>query len=283
VVDRVMLEASRRGVITNALGSSRSWGPKHRQELKLRRYESATGQVIVRPKTYIARPHELHAVLRVFARRGECCLVKPVSGEGGRGFHIVRPGESFRSDSTVIVQRLIPDPLLVEGHKADLRFYLLIDVGDERASGRLCPIFVRRAAVPYVAQSLPAEITNTSYRSRLGLPPDIQPLDLAPGISHNLHTQIISQLDSLARTLVNAYFWNATHESVNGYTGSVPNRVILFGIDVLVASPTSDPRLYFLESNPFPALFRGLPDCDEAVDEMLSREYLPLLLRSGSS
>lgn len=282
VIDRMMLEASRRGLATNALGSSLTWGPKHHQELKLRRFECAKGQVIVRPKTYIARPHEVRTVLAIFARRGETCLVKPAIGEGGRGFHIVRPGESFpQSDSTVVVQRLIPDPLLVEGHKADIRFYLLINVSDERASGRLSPVFLRRAAAPYIAQSRPAEITNTAYRLRHGLPPDMRPLDLTPGISQNLHSQIISQLDSLARALVNAYFWNAAHEPVGGGRGSVPNRAILFGVDVLVASPTNNPRLYFLELNPFPALFRGLPDCDEAVDQMLSREFLPVLMKSG--
>ncbi|HEX3470101.1 MAG TPA: hypothetical protein VHT28_02850, partial [Silvibacterium sp.] len=212
VVDRMMLEASRRGIVTNALGSSRSWGPKHHQELKLRRYENATGQAIVRPKTYIARPHEVRAVLSIFAERGECCLIKPAYGEGGLGFHIVNPGEPFpRFDYTVVVQPLIPDPLLVEGHKADIRFYLLINVDDRRASGRLSPVFIRRAAAPYVAQNLPAEITNTSYRLRQGLPPDMRPLDLTPGICRNQRTQILSQLDSLAQALVDAYFWNAAH------------------------------------------------------------------------
>jgi hypothetical protein len=284
IVDRMMLEASRRGVVTNALGSSRSWGPKHTQELKLRRYESATGQAIVRPKTYIARPHEVCAVLSRFSERGETCLVKPVFGEGGRGFHIVRPDESIpQSDCTVVVQQLIADPLLVEGHKADIRFYLLIDVDDQGSSGRLGPVFIRRAAVPYIAQSLPAEITNTSYRLCHGLPPDMRPLSLTPGISGDLKSEILSQLDSLARVLVKAYFWNAAHELVDSVGRFVPNRLILFGIDVLVAAPSTAPRLYFLESNPFPGLFRGLPDCDEAVDQMLSREYLPALMRSRST
>ena len=282
VVDRMMLEASRRGIVTNALGSSRSWGPKHTQELRLRKYEDATNQTVTRPTTYIAPPNEVRPFLGIFAERGETCLIKPSFGEGGRDFQIIRPGESFlQSKRTVVVQRLIPDPLLVEGHKADIRFYLLIDAGNRRASGRLSPIFIRRAAVPYVPFSLPAEITNTSYRSRLGFPPDIRPLNLTPGISGSLYAEIITQLDSLACRLVDAYFWNAGQELGDRYGNDVPNRAILFGIDVLVASPLNEPKLYFLESNPFPALFRGVPDCDEAVDEMLSREYLPHLIRSG--
>ena len=206
-------------------------------------------------------------------------------GREAAAFASSAPGDSFTpSDATVVVQQLLSYPLLVEGHKADMRFYLLIDVGDERASGRLSPVFVRRAAVPYAAQSRPAEITNTAYRLRHGLLPDMRPLDRTPGISRNLHSQIVSQLDSLARALVNAYFWNAANESVAGSSGSVANRLILFQRRRACGqSLSSEPRLYFLELNPYPALFRGLPDCDEAVDQMLSREFLPLMIRSGSS
>lgn len=276
-IDRMMLEASRRGVVTNALGSSRSWGPKHHQELKLRRYESATGQIISRPKTYVARPHEVRAVLHIFAEHGEVCLVKPAFGAGGRGIHIVRPGESVpQFEDTVVVQPLIPDPLLVEGHKADIRFCLLIDVGDVRASRRLSPVFLRRAAMPYVPNDLTAEITNNAYRLRHGFPPDVRPLSNVTGISHDLQTEIINQLDSLAQLLIGAYFWNAGQDS----TEQVANRVLLFGIDVLVASLATTPRLYFLETNPYPAYFPNLPDCDHEVEEMLSREYLPVMLQA---
>jgi hypothetical protein len=112
----------------------------------------------------------------------------------------------------------------------------------------------------------------------------MRPLALTPGISRDLHNKIVSQLDSLARVLVKAYFWNAVHELADDARHIAPNRLILFGIDVLVAAPSTAPKLYFLESNPFPGLFRGLPDCDEAVDEMLSREYLPgLLMRSRNT
>ena len=277
VVDRIMIEASRRGAVSNALGSDRIWGPKHLQELRLRRYETTTGEVIARPKTYIARPHEIRKVLSMFARRGETCLVKPVFGQGGHGILVVRPGDFLApSKRTVVVQRLIPSPLLVEGHKADIRFYLLIDVNDECASDRVGPILVRRAAVPFFAGSLFAEITNTSYLLRLGLPPDVRLLDTVSEVHGWPRTHIITQLDSMARALVRAYFWNARNEPIaNSF---VSNRRLLFGVDALVATAASGPSVYFLELNPFPALFRGLPDCDQAVDEMLARECLPALV-----
>jgi hypothetical protein len=279
-IDRMMLEASRRGVVTNALGSSRAWGPKHNQELKLRSYERAGGHAVVRPRTYVARPHELRAVLSAFAAQAESCIIKPVFGEGGRGLRIVRPGDAFpHFDCTVVVQRLIPNPLLVEGHKADLRWYLLLDVDDRTSSGRLSPVLIRRTVIPYKnnAETEAAEITNTSYRRRRGLNPDMRLFAPMPDIPQHLYEEIIAQLDSLASDLVDAYFWDATHQCADGT--EAPNRRIVFGIDALVADAAGNPRVFFLEANPFPAFFREVPDCDGAVENMLAREYLPALTR----
>ncbi len=137
VIDRMMLAASSRGVATNALGLARSWGAKDQQEFKLRRYEQATGRIVNRPETRVARPHDLPAILAAFAKRDEVCLVKPVLGEGGRDFRVVCPGGILTEPlgSPAVVQRLMPDPLLVAGHKADIRCYLLIDVGGALQGG----------------------------------------------------------------------------------------------------------------------------------------------------
>jgi Tubulin-tyrosine ligase family len=282
LVDRMMLEASRRGVVSNALGDSQVWGPKHLQELQLRRYELASGQTIARPKTYIARPNEFQYVLSLFARRRETCLVKPTFGQGGVGIAIVRPGEFCGIPvQPVVVQRLIPDPLLVEGNKADIRLYLLINTDQEIASSRVGPILVRRAAMRYRAESLPTEISNTAYRWRLGLPADVRLLETVPDIAESIKEWIVTEVNLLARGLIRAFFWNARNQSAGG--DLVPNRRLLFGIDVLVTVPADEPHVYFLESNPFPLLFRGLPDCDSAIEEMLTCEYLPALAGSNAA
>jgi len=282
VVDRILLEASRRGIVTNALGRARSWGPKHQQEIKLRRYEMATQNLVARPQTYVAGPSEVSAALSFFAHRGETCVVKPAFGEGGKGFRLVTPGDSSHSPDSniVVIQHLIPDPLLVAGCKADIRCYILIDLADHKASRLLGPVFVRRSAVPYIPGHLPAEITNTSYWSHHGYPSNIYPIQTTPGISKDLRTQILAQLHRLSRTLIDAYFWDAYSWPADSQIGVTSNSVIIFGVDVLVANPSRKPRLYFLEMNPFPALFRGSPPCDQAVDQMLSQEYLPALLRA---
>jgi hypothetical protein len=272
VVDRLMLEASRRGVVTNALGAALDWGPKHRQELKLRSFEQATARTIPRPETHIARsPRELAAALSSFAARGQPCLVKPWFGEGGRDIRVVRPGETVAASGRVVVRRLIPDPLLIAGHKADIRFYVAVVTG-AAASRRCGPVFLRRASAAYVATSLPSEITNTAYRARAGLPPDMRLLDAAD-IPEATRARIIAGLDGLAADLADAYF----QEVGNGRDPDVPNRAILLGVDALVTGPQTGHRVLFLETNPFPALFRDLADCDRAVEDMLSQEYLPLL------
>jgi hypothetical protein len=283
VIDGMMLEASCRGVMTNALGTSQAGGPKHNQELKLRRYEKATGRRVDRPETYIARPHEVQGVLSIFASRSQNCLLKPVYGEGGCGLRIVHPGQSVSPPShTLVVQQLIADPLLLGGHKADLRCYLLVDVNNRSSSKRLHPVFLRRAFAAYVPATEAAEITNTNYRARHGLAPDMCLLMPMADISPRLCDEITTKLDLLAIQLLDAYFLDLVHGKVG--SAVIPNRLILFGVDVLVAVPANaEPRLYFLEANPFPAFFRGVPACDAAIEEMFSAEYLPALRGSAQT
>jgi hypothetical protein len=284
IVEQIMVEASRRGVVSNTFGTDRSWGAKHSQELRIRRYEQATGRSIARPETHIATQAELAGVLADFSRRQVTCIAKPAFGEGGRGIQIMRPGEDFTWQSTnqiVIVQQLIQEPLLVDAHKTDLRCYLLIDERDARVSRRLKPVLARKAAAPYSAGLLASEITNTSYRLSQGLPPDIVPLGNLCGCPEEIRAAIISGLDTLCRQIAEAYFFDIA--SLIKPTESPSNRVVLLGVDVLVALSNHRPCLYFLEANPYPALFRDSPLSDSAVDHMLTEEYLPALLRNPVS
>lgn len=282
IVEQLMLESSRRGLVTNALGSDFSWGSKYQQELRLRQYEEARGNLVSRPRTYIADKSRIASALAIFANLGQICIVKPALGEGGNGIKIVRPGELppwITNVGEVVVQLLMPNPLLIDGYKVDLRSYLLVDADDKQVSGRLAPIFVRRAAAAYTPGTLAGEITNTSARLRQGLPADINPLEHIGSIGRGLREAISAQLDLIAGRLAEAYFWAVP---ANAATRAMPmNRVMLFGVDVVVTMSANEPRLYLLEINPFPALFRGSFSCDRAVDEMLAMEYLPRLLRSG--
>ena len=99
----------------------------------------------------------------------------------------------------------------------------------------------------------------------------------SPDISQQLHDEILVQLDAMANHLVDAYFCDVAQQCTAGT--EVPNRRIVFGIDSLVADVGRKPRVFHLESNPFPGFFRDVPDCDAAVEQMLGEEYLPTLIR----
>jgi Tubulin-tyrosine ligase family len=281
VVDKILLEASRRGLVTNAIGPDRRWGPKHHQESKLRRYEAATGRCVPRPSTYVATPSQLPRLISQLAGRTDMCVIKPAFGDGGRGIEIVSPDDSAAwpiAEDCVILQDLLSDPLLIDGHKADLRCYLLIDVDNVATSGRRGPIFVRRAPAAYQRGVVAAEVTNTAYRRRRGIPPDILPLEEVVFIDNQLRDAIVSQLEVLLHELTQVYFSDARCLGEGTMPERVPNRVILFGVDVLVTvSGSGQPALYFLEINPFPSFYRGSIPCDIAIDEMLAGQYLPAL------
>jgi Tubulin-tyrosine ligase family len=282
VVDKILLEASRRGLVTNAIGPDRRWGPKHQQESKLRRYEAATGRYVPRPSTYVGTPSQLPRLISQLARRTDMCIIKPAFGDRGRGIEIVSPDDWTAwtiTEDCVILQELLSDPLLIDGHKADLRCYLLIDVDNVISSGRHGPIFVRRAPAAYRRGMVAAEVTNTDYRVRRGMPPDILPLDQVLSIDDRLRDAIVSQLEVLLCELTQVYFWDARCSRKGMTPQRVPNRVVLFGVDVLVTvSGSGQPALYFLEVNPLPAFYRGSIPCDIAIDEMLAGQYLPALL-----
>ena len=282
VVDRILLEASRQGLVTNAIGPDERWGPKHQQESKLRRYETATGRRIRRPNTYVATPSQVPKLMSQFAKRTDMCVIKPAFGDRGHGIKIVStddPVSWIIAEECAIMQDLLSDPLLIDGHKADLRCYLLIDVDNFTTSGRCGPIFVRRAPAAYQRGMVAAEVTNTAYRLSLGMSPDILPLEEVVLIDDQLRGAIVSQLDVLLHELTQVYFWDARYLAENMTPQRVSNRVILFGVDVLVTVPRSgNPMLYFLEMNPFPGFYRGSIPCDRAIDEMLAGRYLPALL-----
>ena len=281
VVDKILVEASRRGLVTNAIGPDKRWGPKHLQESKLRRYEAATGRRVPRPSTYVGTPSQLPRFISLLARRTDMCIIKPAFGARGRGIEIVGTDNSAWTiaEEYIVLQDLLSDPLLIDGHKADLRCYLLIDVDNVTTSGRLGPILVRRAPAAYRRGMVAAEVTNTAYRVRRGMPPDILPLDQVLSIDDRLRDAIVSRLEVLLRELTQIYFWDARHSRKGMTPQRVPNRVILFGVDVLVTvSGSGRPALYFLEVNPLPIFYRGSIPCDIAIDEMLAGQYLPTLL-----
>jgi glutathione synthase/RimK-type ligase-like ATP-grasp enzyme len=277
VVARVLHAAARRGVMTNASGPEGVWWRKDRLELALRWWTRQTGRVVTRPETAVVSARYVPLTLETFARRGWTAIVKPSAGARAEGVHIIRPGEQAPRvwpHGTYIVQRLVAAPYLAAGRKIDLRAYILVDSASRSRSKLLPLILVRRAPLDWVQGAEVAEITNSSFKERLGLPPQIYPLELCPGISEPLRAEIIRSVDGLSDELLDALFaWRRGSRHNTPHT----RRALIWGIDVLLQHGASGVEPTLLEVNVYPQMFRGDPVCDRAVEDLFGNELLPAL------
>jgi hypothetical protein len=274
---RLALEAARRGAATNAPGVDGRFGRKDQLEFALRLYTRATGRRVARPETYAVPASQLDVVVASFAAQGAACVVKPANGARGEGIAVVEAGSAAPAIAAgdVVVQELVEEPLMVDGCKADLRCYVLINSARPVASRRVGPVLARLAPAPYVPGLPEAEIANTAHRRRLGLPPAIHPLDELRAVPAALQRTLIAELDDLIAELLAAHAWWAGEHG-----DGQPPRVLLWGLDVAVTL-RGGPRVLLLEVNPHCQLFRGVAACDALVAEMLRREFLPTLLEAA--
>jgi hypothetical protein len=279
VIAHLLLESARRGVVTNAPGPLGRWGRKDQLEYQLRWFTRMTGKNVPRPETHPVVGAQLAPVLANFGSRGLDCIIKPADGARSEGVRLVPSNGAsppIADAAQVIVQELVKQPLLSGGSKVDLRVYLLVDGASRADSRRLDPILVRVASAPYQRLREAAEITNTSYRRRLGLPPHIAPLADIDTIAQPIRQEIIAGVDALATDLLDAVFlWKETQDWSGNRTAA---RLLIWGLDVLMAvKEDGHVSCNLLEVNVYPQLFRGDPICDSLVDRLMLEDYLPAL------
>ena len=76
-------------------------------------------------------------------------IVKPSNSHGGHGIKVVDDINSLPSNEATIVQKYISNPYLVNGHKFDLRLYVLITSLDPLIVYMYGDGLVRFATQPY--------------------------------------------------------------------------------------------------------------------------------------
>ena len=280
-IARVLYEVARQGVTTNSPGPLGRLGRKDQLEYALRWYVRATGRRVRRPETHPSIGACVKAAVLAFGNRD--CILKPANSGGGRGIRLVDSVDSIDGDidpgAQFVVQELLRNPLLLEGFKADLRCYLLITPADRSRSRRIGPVLVRTAPVPYTRLLPAAEITNTSFRRRLGLEASIRPFEVAFANEQSLATALRSDIEKICEAIVDFVFaWRDEHLSVSPF----PSQALLWGIDLLACGRPVANQLNLLEINMYPQLYRSDDICDALVDEMLVTEYLPELLSTQS-
>ncbi len=272
---RILAAAARCGIVVNAPGLLGRWGRKDGLEMALREAVREGAPRVPRPETYVVPGAQVWVAVSSFHRRGKTCLVKPANGTRGERICVLSPGQMMPGTKagTWIVQELLERPLLVDGHKADLRAFLCVDLTRGLDVRLLPPVLVRVAGYPYEKGSGPAEITNTAFRARHGFSPATSLLNDAIA-DPRLKAEILSSLESLVDNL---------SESLQLFSASVGRspQVLVWGIDVFVGRSDGMVSTQILEINVYPRLFRGVLSADEAVSSMWLDEVLPRIINVG--
>ncbi|MGO9080699.1 MAG: hypothetical protein ACLQDY_16910 [Streptosporangiaceae bacterium] len=282
VIHQLLLEASRRGVVTNTNASLYPfWDAKHGLEFTLRRYGRLTGRDVRRPQTVSCVFAQVPLVLGALGREGADCIVKPTDGGRGRGLQVVPHGGSWSaasSSSRYVVQELVRDPLLLDGRKLDLRCHVLIDADSRARSGWVPPILARHGQTPYRRGTHDSENLNFSYRPSHAPRSRIAPLDDYAEFAPSLRQAISAEAKRISAELTASYF--ACRRRRADGRPLVRNRVFLWGLDVGLTSAHDGVRALLLENNVRPQLLRGEPGCDAAMAGLITSFHVPAMLSS---
>jgi hypothetical protein len=242
------------------------------------------GLRVPRPTTYLVSRYAIRSIEPI-ARR--CPLIyKPVGGFECNGILLSRPG-TFEAiakkietspPQRYVVQKFPCEPVLLNGHRFDLRIFVLV------TSFRPIRFHIPRRGIAKIAarpstsdtpDDLRAVLTGSNYRRLSGLSVDdltiSEVLDLLKGNGFNTE-DFWDQLDDLMRLTLTCM---AMHPALDDFNAA--NSFYLAGVDILLTSNRKQIVPLFLESNYAPSLNEWGAKLDTHL-ENVHREWLQMLL-----
>ena len=278
---QILLLASERGVVTTANGWDGEWDAKDSFERLVAGYEESTGAMLRRMPTYCATREELADAAGRVTGDGLACILKPAEGTGGHGIEIAAPGDPIPDlgQSRYVVQPLLQSPLLLDGRKVDARCHVIVDVDRPDASALIDPVLLRQSVLRWIPGRLETEVVNSHLPAADGERPRIAPLDSMEGLGDSMRACIRQNIEARVAELIAAYSWWARTTKRN----RPPNRLLLWGIDLLLEANGDCVNSYLSEVNVIPQLFREMPEADAATVEMLGGPYIEALVSKAAS
>ena len=253
VAAHLLSAATHRGVVTNTPGLLGHWGRKDHLEYALRWYARTSGHRVARPRTLPVVGVQARGDRRVFRipwrRIPRASSSRPTRHAPrvfalyplARRFPISRTTSrsSCRSWSRTRSWSVGSRPICASTSWWIPRIGSRVDA--LRADPRPASRHRLRA---YYESGDRAEITNTSYRRRLGLSSRIVPLDDCPGLEPDDARSIAVSVEDLARELLTAIasWYVARHAEPE-------RRLMIWGLDVAITGPVGSRVALLLEES----------------------------------
>ncbi|XP_013397583.1 tubulin polyglutamylase TTLL4 [Lingula anatina] len=104
-------------------------GCKHHLADNLQRHKLRHGEdeFDFAPQTFVL-PRDKDVFLQTLDESDEdqAWIIKPACSHGGQGIEVITKGQRVIVKQESVVQRYIPNPILIDGHKMDIRVYVLV-------------------------------------------------------------------------------------------------------------------------------------------------------------
>jgi len=242
------------------------------------------------PQTFVMPQDYQKLVPAFFQEKDHLWIIKPVGLSRGRGIRIVSRIEDVRYSELVVVQKYIPNPLLLHGFKFDLRLYVLVTSFSPLEAYIYKSGFARVASRAFSDTATSAHdkfihLTNASIQKNAPENPFIDSafkdaeIHEAGGSKCNL--EFLWKQLKISRPDINiSDLWHSICEvilaslvCVDPHIPHQPNSFELFGYDVLI-----DEKLkpWLIEVNASPSMARPTT-LDAQIKETLIRDTIRLL------